>query len=78
MTEPSDAEVEAIIEQNPSGCTLDVIAEALGVTRMRAKQIVDGAIKKVIYHLSHRGIRHLDDIAPRSHFSHRTTDSLYG
>lgn len=77
MTEPTDAEVEALIEQNPNGCTLDQIAEVLGVTRQRAYQLVGEAVAKVLRRLNGRGIRSLNDIAPRSHFSHRTTDSLY-
>ena len=76
--EPSDAEVEAIIEANPSGCTLDQIAEAMGVTRQRAYQMVNECVAKVLRRLNGRGVRCLNDIAPRSYQGHRTTDSLYG
>jgi predicted DNA-binding protein (UPF0251 family) len=76
--EPTDAEVEALIEQNPNGCTFETIGTAMGVTKVRAQQIVNEAIAKVLRRLNGRGIRHLNDIAPRSHYSHRTTDSLYG
>lgn len=76
--EPSDQEIEQFIEAHPHGATYDEIAEVLGVTRQRVPQILNSAIAKVLKALKWRGIRHLDDIAPRSHFSHRTTDSLYG
>ena len=62
MTEPSDAEVEAIIERHPSGCTLDQIAAVLGVTRARAQQIVQEAISKVVRHCAARGIRRVSDV----------------
>lgn len=78
MVEPSDSEVEALIEANPNGCTFEVIATAMGVTKQRAQQLVNEAIAKVMRRLSGRGVRCLNDIAPRSHYSHRTTDSLYG
>jgi predicted transcriptional regulator len=77
MTEPSDAEVEAFIDKHPYGGTYDEIAEVLGVTRQRVPQILNGAIAKVLKALKRRGIRTTDDIAPRTHYSHRTTDSLY-
>jgi hypothetical protein len=78
MIEPSDSEVEALIEQNPNGCTFEVIATAMGVTKQRAQQLVNEAIAKVMRRLNGRGVRCLNDIAPRSHYSHRTTDSLFG
>lgn len=76
--EPTDAEIEQFIETHPHGATYDEIAEVLGVTRQRIPQILESAISKVRRALGARGIRHLNDIAPRSHYSHRTTDSLYG
>ena len=76
--EPSDDEVEAIIEKYPGGCTLDVIAEALGVTRMRAKQICDHAIFKVLRHLRAQGIRRVNDVIDHRWHNHNHRDSLYG
>ena len=75
--EPTDAEVEALIEANPNGCTFEVIADALGVTKMRAKQIVDSAIQKVLRRLNGRGIRRVDDILAPRYYPPNHRDSLY-
>lgn len=78
MTEPSDAEVEALIEQHPAGCTLDVIAEAMGVTRARAQQLVQGATAKLLRALRRRGVTCVSDLIDHRHYSHHSRDSLYG
>lgn len=77
MTEPTDAEVEALIDQHPQGCTFEEIGEALGVTKVRAQQIVNMAVAKVLRALRNRNIYRADDILDPRRFSHRTTDSLY-
>lgn len=77
MTEPSDAEVEALIEQHPSGCTYEQIGDVLGVTKVRAQQIVNAAVAKVLRALRNRNIYRADDILDPRRFSHKTTDSLY-
>ena len=76
--EPTDAEIEQFIETHPHGATYDEIAEVLGVTRQRIPQILNSAISKVKRALGARGIRGINDIAPRSYHGHRTTDSLFG
>ena len=60
--EPSEEELEAIIEHHPSGMTLDQIAEVLHCSKQRAKQLVDRAIGKVLNQLARRGIRSHYDV----------------
>jgi DNA-directed RNA polymerase specialized sigma subunit len=54
--EPSDEQVEAFIEQHPSGATADEIAEVLGVTRQRVFQLINAATRKVLKELRWRQI----------------------
>lgn len=77
MHEPSDAEVEALISTHPQGCTYEEIGDVLGVTKVRAQQIVNAAVAKVLRALRNRNIYRADDAVPHTHYSHRTTDSLY-
>jgi hypothetical protein len=46
--EPTDAEVQAIIDLYPDGAPLQVIGDVLGVTRSRADQIVKNAIASAL------------------------------
>lgn len=75
--EPTDAEVEALIEANPNGCTFEMIGATLGVTKVRAQQIVNIAIAKVLRRLNGKGVRRASDVLEPRHYSHKTTDSLY-
>ena len=63
--EPTDSEVDAFVEAHPDGVTLDDIAAVLGVTRQRAKQIVDQAITKVVMELRWRGFSSVTDLIGR-------------
>lgn len=63
--EPTDEEVDAFVEAHPDGGTLDDIAAVLGVTRQRAKQIVDQAITKVVMELRWRGFSSVTDLIGR-------------
>lgn len=63
--EPTDSEVDAFVEQHPSGCTLDELAEVLHVSRQRAKQICDRAIDKALTALRSRGFSSVTDLIGR-------------
>ena len=46
--DPSDAEVNAVVERFPDGAPLPVIAEVLGTSHERARQIVAMALDKAL------------------------------
>ena len=46
--EPSAAEVNAVVERFPDGAPLQVIAEVLGTSHERARQIVAMALDKAL------------------------------
>lgn len=54
--EPTDAEVQAIIDLYPDGAPLQVIGDVLGVTRSRADQIVQKAIASALRAFRLRGL----------------------
>lgn len=60
--EPSDAEVDQLVAANPSGMTLEQIAECMGVTRQRADQIIRKAVEKAMQRLRAMQVRSLDDV----------------
>jgi DNA-directed RNA polymerase specialized sigma24 family protein len=78
MNEPTDAEVNALIEQHPAGCTYEEIGDVLGVTKMRAQQIVNDAILKMLRAFRRRGVQRVDDLIDHRHYSHHSRDSLFG
>ena len=60
--EPSDAEIDQMLEVNPGGMTLDAIAATLGVTKARVQQILARAIGKVQKELRWRRIKSVHDL----------------
>ncbi len=78
MIEPTDAEVEALISTHPQGCTFEEIGDVLGVTKVRAQQIVNMAVAKVLRALRNRNIYRADDILDTRRFSHKSRDELFG
>lgn len=60
--EPTDQEVSDFIKYHPQGGSLDEIADTFGVSRQRAWQLLDGAVKKVKSQLSWRGIHSTGDV----------------
>lgn len=62
--EPTDNEVNELIERNPGGMTLDQIAEVFGVTRQRAQQLVTKATEKALRAYRRRRITCVRDALP--------------
>lgn len=61
----TDDQVDALVEQHPSGMTLDQIATVLGCTRQRAQQLVVRACEKVRRLLRQRyGVQAVSDVLP--------------
>ena len=44
--EPTDQQVDELLEQHPGGLTYEQIAGVLGVSKQRVSQIVDEAVAK--------------------------------
>lgn len=60
---PSDDEVRALVQANPSGMTLEQIGMILGVTRERVAQIEERGLEKVCLKLYSRyRIRSIGDV----------------
>lgn len=62
MSEPSEAEVSAFIASHEGGGTLEEVAEVLGCTRERTRQIINAAIAKVLVRLQRYDIAGMDDL----------------
>jgi DNA-directed RNA polymerase sigma subunit (sigma70/sigma32) len=54
--EPSEEEVSQFIDAHPEGGSLEEIADALGVTRARASQIVSKALVRALRNAEARGL----------------------
>lgn len=61
--EPTDAEVDAVVNQYPDGAPTDVIAAVLGVTRQRAEQIIAEATNAALSLFRRCGLK-ADDVFP--------------
>lgn len=59
MIEPSDDEVDALIHEKGS-LTLEQIAQVLGITRARVRQIITKALQKLARQCKERGISPAD------------------
>lgn len=55
--DPTDAEVNAVVEMYPDGAPLQVIGDVLGVTRARADQIVRKALASALQRFNERNLR---------------------
>ena len=77
MTEPTDEQVNQLLEKYPGGLTLDQISEVLGVTKARAGQIVDGAVAKLLRALHKRGIHSVSDVLQPRQYGHKSQDQLF-
>lgn len=54
--EPSDQQIDELLERYPNGMTLEQIAGVLHCSKQRAHQLVDRAIDKVLRALQRRGL----------------------